>query len=1420
MSIKLMKQRWLVEKVDDTKDSTEIVDMDVDEKDEYEIVSEMKKPTNFVEQDVENEEPETIGIDMRAQENVSSLEVKRPSRWDVGTPFCIQLNDALTSNTNETIVKKCSTELDEAHNRTCKKRTSEHEMEEIFTNEASVLKITGIKIGGNAKKAETSIAAEHESNQTSNFVDPSLDKIALPCDPYDIALPLEPSELNGNTGRALAEEHASEATDKGRVIIKWKFTKTPKELSMGDMKIWEPEIDTRELPKLDPGEQAKSILFAETSLDTKITAESLDSDAGKSSSHTKSSFQQCQAFEKIVVPPCSPKLKSNFQSQSSTVLSSTQEQLDYTMHEMKFLENEYMKEKIAPQEASEKQSISNKGLKSNCSNVSETTLSFSKLQYNHDLEKEIIMDDEAETTTEAETVASWFAMHFSQELHLKKVKLSPELVSSSQQQWSVDDSKTEANGEGEQEFPLSSASSATSVSIYSFNSTPKTLPSSELGILQTAKEEQQIPESTDIINPDSIDSANDETLLVKAGLALNENENEGEPEVSLQKLAIQPAQYEHLDENIILCDENLIKEAKVVRCFCEPTSEEIAEGRGCSSGCINRELYTECGSRCPSGIGCANRRFHNKQYAKVEVFNAGVKGWGLRAAEPLEPYVLPDFLYGRFIIEYVGEVIDAEEMIHRGRRYGKDPKHVHHYLMALKNGAVIDATAKGNVSRFINHSCDPNCESQKWTVDRQLRVGFFVIKPIALGEEIVFDYQLERYGRKAQRCFCGAANCRGRIGDESESEEGEEDKVSDEAEVEESETDDEVPLTKRKLKSEKKERDLRITKKRKRQPSARRCNKAIVNALSRGPPRNRTQIRDLVRLMVQVEQAPQRSSLIQCIRFAHPDVLRLFIQESGLRLLYVFLATDYPIDDEQSVLLLQIKSLDLLDVMPIVNKNQVIDSHLASTVEKIASKKGPVDEAVEDVVKRLMNAVCCDMPSTSKYSASTLSEDPDFVVERLHYEMITKAAKLIRKWNNLREEYRIPRRERTNPVPVQHDISRYVRKTDEDEKSKRVIVDKKDDGSTLWRLSGFGPPPKKRCFDRRRFSKVDLPIFVKDLTHLENEDFKQSPIIATDSSRINEDDEGENKPKKRRSRFDIVGERNPSSMYELYAADCDFYAPPPPKLLPEALFATGLPDSINFPYSEHSFPEFFDWNTVYAKYDPSSAAYQQFIDYYQQQQYPMMGMLPCSLTPQNTTEMPNILEAPAPPPPKRPKTPEENPNMLVIGPIDVENPTDEDIEMLEKHLVELKAKRAEIRKRLQEAQKRAAQELNDMSSVPPPPPPSQTKQSLWVQATTEEGAVYYYNKETRESVWTLPDESEGGNASADTTTDRIDTRATFKIEIVKYVGGMLEPIRKLKFASADDYKYVLRKVRLISCWSGITVLHNQRNCGLWVYFYL
>lgn len=52
-------------------------------------------------------------------------------------------------------------------------------------------------------------------------------------------------------------------------------------------------------------------------------------------------------------------------------------------------------------------------------------------------------------------------------------------------------------------------------------------------------------------------------------------------------------------------------------------------------------------------------------------------------------------------------------MAKRMKRYGKDPEHKHHYFMALRNGAVIDATTHGNFSRFINHSCDPNAITQK-----------------------------------------------------------------------------------------------------------------------------------------------------------------------------------------------------------------------------------------------------------------------------------------------------------------------------------------------------------------------------------------------------------------------------------------------------------------------------------------------------------------------------------------------------------------------------------------------------------------------------------------------------------------------------------------------------------------------------------
>ena len=65
-----------------------------------------------------------------------------------------------------------------------------------------------------------------------------------------------------------------------------------------------------------------------------------------------------------------------------------------------------------------------------------------------------------------------------------------------------------------------------------------------------------------------------------------------------------------------------------------------------------------------------------------------------------------------FLMEYVGEVIDPLDFHKRTQKYSKE-KREHHFFMALKSDEIIDATIKGNITRFINHSCEPNSETQK-----------------------------------------------------------------------------------------------------------------------------------------------------------------------------------------------------------------------------------------------------------------------------------------------------------------------------------------------------------------------------------------------------------------------------------------------------------------------------------------------------------------------------------------------------------------------------------------------------------------------------------------------------------------------------------------------------------------------------------
>ena len=61
---------------------------------------------------------------------------------------------------------------------------------------------------------------------------------------------------------------------------------------------------------------------------------------------------------------------------------------------------------------------------------------------------------------------------------------------------------------------------------------------------------------------------------------------------------------------------------------------------------------------------------------------------------------------------------------------------------------MMGCAAQGALGRFINHSCDPNCETQKWVVQGELAIGLFASKPIQAGTELTFDYNFERYGDK------------------------------------------------------------------------------------------------------------------------------------------------------------------------------------------------------------------------------------------------------------------------------------------------------------------------------------------------------------------------------------------------------------------------------------------------------------------------------------------------------------------------------------------------------------------------------------------------------------------------------------------------------------------------------------------------
>lgn len=151
----------------------------------------------------------------------------------------------------------------------------------------------------------------------------------------------------------------------------------------------------------------------------------------------------------------------------------------------------------------------------------------------------------------------------------------------------------------------------------------------------------------------------------------------------------------------------------------------------------------ECNKRCKCGPECMNRVVQQGRKHSLCIFKtANGCGWGVRTLRTI--YV------GQFICEYVGEILTSEETERRGRIYDAEGQT---YLFDLDmnskdNPYTIDAAHYGNVSHFINHSCDPNCGV--WAVwidclDLDLpRICLFALRRIEAGEELSFDYMNQK----------------------------------------------------------------------------------------------------------------------------------------------------------------------------------------------------------------------------------------------------------------------------------------------------------------------------------------------------------------------------------------------------------------------------------------------------------------------------------------------------------------------------------------------------------------------------------------------------------------------------------------------------------------------------------------------------
>jgi uncharacterized protein len=146
-------------------------------------------------------------------------------------------------------------------------------------------------------------------------------------------------------------------------------------------------------------------------------------------------------------------------------------------------------------------------------------------------------------------------------------------------------------------------------------------------------------------------------------------------------------------------------------------------------------------------------KHHITSTRRIAVRRSQIHGNGVFAARTLRRE--------EFLIEYKGERIEWRIAV---KRPPLDPDHPDHtFFFDLGDGTVIDGGAGGNSSRWLNHSCAPNCEA----IGDEGRIFIRTLREVGAGEELSIDYALVVEGRRTRAlqkrfaCRCGSPGCRG-----------------------------------------------------------------------------------------------------------------------------------------------------------------------------------------------------------------------------------------------------------------------------------------------------------------------------------------------------------------------------------------------------------------------------------------------------------------------------------------------------------------------------------------------------------------------------------------------------------------------------------------------------------------------------------